>query len=155
MNYVSTVLIVDNLKQSIKFFETLLGQQLLFSNSTSAIFESGITLQEKTAFVALLAKKPKPKIVAKSQSAALYFEEYNIEDFAASLKRKKIEIVTPLTEQPWGQKIIRFFDPSGNLIEVGEPIKAVIKELYMKGESLEAIAKKVGYTVEAVQAAVV
>ena len=32
-----------------------------------------------------------------------------------------LDYVTPLTELPWGQKLVRFYDPDGNLIEVGTP----------------------------------
>lgn len=32
-----------------------------------------------------------------------------------------IQYVNHLTEHPWGQKTVRFYDPDGNLIEVGTP----------------------------------
>ena len=33
-----------------------------------------------------------------------------------------IEYVNRLMEHSWGQKVIRFYDPDGNLIEVGTPM---------------------------------
>lgn len=30
-----------------------------------------------------------------------------------------VEYVNPLMEHSWGQKVVRFYDPDGNLIEVG------------------------------------
>ena len=41
---------------------------------------------------------------------------------ADSAYDKGIEI-NRLMEHSWGQKVIRFYDPDGNLIEVGTPMK--------------------------------
>mgnify|MGYP003092453637 CR=1 FL=1 len=53
----------------------------------------------------------------------LYFEENNIEEFAQKLDESPydIEYVNRLMTHSWGQKVIRFYDPDGNLIEVGTP----------------------------------
>lgn len=32
------------------------------------------------------------------------------------------EFVNPLMRHSWGQRVVRFYDPDGNLIEVGTPI---------------------------------
>ena len=54
----------------------------------------------------------------------LYFEESDIEGFAKKLEASEfvIEYVNELMEHSWGQKVIRFYDPDGNLIEVGTPV---------------------------------
>ena len=45
----------------------------------------------------------------------------DIEAFAEKLARYKepVEYVTPLVSNGLGRKVIRFYDPDGNLIEVG------------------------------------
>ena len=54
----------------------------------------------------------------------LYFEEKNIEDFVEKLNNSRYEIqyVNELMEHSWGQKMVRFYDLDGNLLEVGTPI---------------------------------
>lgn len=54
----------------------------------------------------------------------LYFEEANIEGFVKKLEEADIEIefVNKLMTHSWGQKVVRFYDPDGNLIEVGTPM---------------------------------
>ena len=49
-----------------------------------------------------------------------YFEEQNIENFVDKLDMlyPSIRYVTPLTTLPWGQKLVRFYDFDGHLIEV-------------------------------------
>ena len=54
----------------------------------------------------------------------LYFEEPDIEGFVKKLEGLdfEIEYVNELMEHSWGQKVVRFYDPDGNLIEVGTPV---------------------------------
>ena len=54
----------------------------------------------------------------------LYFEEPDIESFAEKLESyyPEVKYVNRLMTHSWGQKVIRFYDPDGNLIEVGTPM---------------------------------
>ena len=65
----------------------------------------------------------KKDIVYKNHATELYFEEKNIEDFVKRLEESPYEIqyVNKLMEHSWGQKVVRFYDLDGNLIEVGTP----------------------------------
>ena len=51
----------------------------------------------------------------------LYFEESDIEEFVKKLEQSdfEIEYVNELMTHSWGQKVVRFYDLDGNLIEVG------------------------------------
>ena len=48
----------------------------------------------------------------------------NIEQFVERLKTlyPEIEYVNHLMTHSWGQKVVRFYDLDGNLIEVGTPL---------------------------------
>lgn len=50
----------------------------------------------------------------------LYFEENDMEGFIRKLESYDfcLNYVNELTELEGGQKLVRFYDPSGNLIEV-------------------------------------
>ena len=67
-----------------------------------------------------LDKEIKPE----SNSCELYFEESDIEAFAKKLERlyPSTKYVNKLMIHSWGQKVIRFYDLDGNLIEVGTPM---------------------------------
>lgn len=54
----------------------------------------------------------------------LYFEEQDIERFVEKLERlyPDIQYVNHLMTHSWGQKVVRFYDLDGNLIEVGTPM---------------------------------
>ena len=63
------------------------------------------------------------EIIPENNACELYFEERDIEAFAQKLKElyPSIHYLNLLTTYSWGQKVLRFYDPSGNLIEVGTP----------------------------------
>lgn len=48
----------------------------------------------------------------------------DIETFVEKLEElyPDIEYVNRLMTHSWGQKVVRFYDPDGNLIEVGTPV---------------------------------
>ena len=63
-------------------------------------------------------------IISNSNQSELYFEEPDIERFAERLEMLYPEtayVNRPMTHS-WGQKVIRFDNPDGNLIEVGTPV---------------------------------
>ena len=55
----------------------------------------------------------------------LYFEEFDIDGLLAKYESGKYSVryATELTEIAGGQKLVRLYDPSGNLIEVRTPFR--------------------------------
>ena len=64
------------------------------------------------------------EIIPQNNACELYFEEMDIEAFVQKLERlyPSIVYVNRLITHSWGQKVIRFYDLDGNLIEVGTPM---------------------------------
>lgn len=84
------------------------------------ILTEGLVLQEEKIWREFLERE----IVPKNHACELYFEERNIEAFVEKLERiyPEVEYVNRLMTHSWGQKVVRFYDPDGNLIEVGTPM---------------------------------
>ena len=88
----------------------------------------------------------------KSNNAELYFEEKDFDKFLEYLKEfPEIQYVHPVEEAPWGQRIVRFYDPDFHIIEVGEPMDAVIKRLFESGMTVEQVSEKSQYPIEYVK----
>ena len=58
------------------------------------------------------------------QEEYLVDHEKDIEGFVEKLENQypSIQYVSRLMTHDWGQKVVRFYDPDGNLIEVGTPM---------------------------------
>ena len=63
------------------------------------------------------------RVIPQSNQTELYFEEPEIVSFVKKLERlyPDIEYVNHIMTHSWGQRVVRFYDLDGNLIEVGTP----------------------------------
>ena len=114
------LIVVEDIEKSKKFYHDLFGLDVILDNEGNVILTEGLVLQEKTIWKNFLERN----IISESNSYELYFEEKNIEAFVEKLDKlyPDIKFVNRLMTHSWGQKIVRFYDLDGNLIEVGTPM---------------------------------
>lgn len=60
------------------------------------------------------------------------------------MKGLDIHYVHPVKEHRWGQRVVRFYDPDGHIIEVGENMKMVCKRFLDSGMTPEQVAERMG-----------
>ena len=51
-------------------------------------------------------------------------------------------------EHSWGQRVIRFYDLDGHLIEVGEDMKMVVKRFLASSMTMEEVSAKMDVSIE-------
>ena len=120
MRLKNILIVVKDIEKSRKFYQDLFGIELVLDNDGNMILTEGLVLQDEKIWKSFLDRD----IVPKSNSCELYFEEQDIESFIEKLERlyPSIEYVNRLMTHSWGQRVIRFYDLDGNLIEVGTPM---------------------------------
>lgn len=116
MKLKNILIVVKNMERSITFYKELFGLEVIVQNEGNTIMTEGLVLQDAAIWKEYLEKE----VTVPNNAAVLYFEEPDMEEFARKLEayQEPIEYVTPLTELPWGQKVVRLYDLDGNLIEV-------------------------------------
>lgn len=116
----NVLIVVKDMEKSINFYKDLFGLSVVLNQDGNVILTEGLVLQEAEIWKRFLQKE----IVWKNHATELYFEEKNIDEFVRKLEeyQEPIQYVNTLMEHSWGQKVIRFYDPDGNLIEVGTPM---------------------------------
>ncbi len=119
MRLKNILIVVKDIEKSRQFYHDLFGIELVLDNDGNMILTEGLVLQDEKIWKSFLERE----IVPKSNSYELYFEEQDIETFVEKLERlyPEIEYVNRLMTHSWGQRVIRFYDLDGNLIEVGTP----------------------------------
>lgn len=119
MKLKNVLIVVKDIEVSRRFYHDLFGLALVLDNDGNMILTEGLVLQEEKYWKQFLGKD----IIPRNNHAELYFEERNIEDFVKKLESlyPETEYVNTLMTHSWGQRVIRFYDPDGNLIEVGTP----------------------------------
>jgi catechol 2,3-dioxygenase-like lactoylglutathione lyase family enzyme len=120
MKLKNVLIVVKDIERSRQFYHDLFGLEMVLDNDGNMILTEGLVLQEEKYWTKFLGRE----IVPENNASELYFEESNIEEFAAKLEKyyPKVKYVNRLMTHSWGQKVIRFYDPDGNLIEVGTPV---------------------------------
>ena len=120
MKLKNILIVVKDIEKSRKFYHDLFGIDMVLDNDGNMILTEGLVLQDEKIWKSFLDRD----IVPKSNSCELYFEEQDIEFFVEKLERlyPSIEYVNPIMTHSWGQRVIRFYDLDGNLIEVGTPM---------------------------------
>lgn len=120
MKLKNTLIVVKDVEKSKKYYEDLFGLKLLVDNDGNMILSDGLVLQDRKIWEKFLGKE----VFFQNNATELYFEESEIEAFAQKLERlyPNTEYVNKLMTHSWGQKVIRFYDLDGNLIEVGTPM---------------------------------
>ena len=81
-------------------------------------------------------------VTLKSNAGELYFETEDIDAFYKHLESFDILYVHRLHEHPWGQRVFRFYDPDGHIIEAAEKLDAVIARFAAQGLSPEETADR-------------
>lgn len=121
MKLKNILIVVKNIDRAKQFYHDLFGLEPILDNDGNMILTEGLVLQEESIWKNFIGKE----IVPKNNSCELYFEEYDIENFVEKLEEKypTVTYVNRLMEHSWGQKVVRFYDPDGNLIEVGTPME--------------------------------
>lgn len=120
MKLKNVLIVVKDIEKSKQFYHNLFGLNMVLDNDGNMILTEGLVLQEEKIWKSFLGKE----IIPKSNSCEMYFEERDIEAFVQKLEKlyPSVQYVNKLMIHSWGQKVVRFYDLDGNLIEVGTPV---------------------------------
>lgn len=120
MKLKNILIAVKDIERSKQFYHDLFGLDVVLDSDGNVILTEGLVLQDEKIWKDFLERD----IVPQNNSCELYFEEQNIEAFTQKLEQlyPSIHYVNRLMTHSWGQKVIRFYDLDGNLIEVGTPM---------------------------------
>ena len=120
MKLKNILIVVKDIEKSKKFYRDIFGLDVVLDQEGNVILTEGLVLQDKEIWKKFLGRE----IHAENNSCELYFEESNLDAFVEKLELlyPNISYVTKMTTHSWGQKVVRFYDLDGNLIEVSTPM---------------------------------
>lgn len=146
MKYTCVVISVADINAARRFYQDLFGLEVYQDYGKNIAFTCGLALQQDFDW---LVNIPKEKVLKKSNNAEIVFEEQDFDGFLNKLKEyPDMEYLGEVIEHSWGQRVIRFYDLDGHIIEVGEDMKMVIKRFLNTGMSMEEVSAKMDVSVE-------
>ena len=120
MKLKNILIVVKDIEKSRRFYHDLFGLNMILDSDGTMMLTEGLVLQDEKIWKQFLGRD----VIPENNSCELYFEERNVEVFIEKLERlyPSIQYVNKLMTHPWGQKMVRFYDLDGNLIEVRTPM---------------------------------
>ena len=146
MKYTCMLISVADINAARNFYEDLFRLEVFQDYGRNIAFTCGLALQQDFDW---LVNLPKEKVLKKSNNAEIVFEEQDFDGFLNKLKKyPDIEYLGEVLEHSWGQRVIRFYDLDGHIIEVGEDMKMVIKRFLASGMTMEEVSVKMDASME-------
>lgn len=118
MRLKNIVIVVIDIAKSKAFYRDVFGLQVLQESEGNVILSDGLVLQDAMVWSEAIGKS----VTLDYNAMVIYFETSDIHEVVEKLEgyADDIRIITPTTENAWGRKMIRFYDPDGHVIEVAE-----------------------------------
>jgi catechol 2,3-dioxygenase-like lactoylglutathione lyase family enzyme len=139
MKFSGTMLIVKDMNRARKLYEGLLGCVVAMDLGVYVAYTNGVSLQEEKTWLSFIHREEED-IVYGANDSELYFEEHEIESFFIRLRVFDVELIHDLHEHTWGQRVVRFYDIDGHIIEVGEHMGDVARRFLNAGMTREEAA---------------
>ena len=147
MKFMNPLLAVSDMERSVSFYKTVLGLDKIADFGANVTLTGGVALQTQETWAQFIETD---QITWNGKVSELYFEEDDFDTFAERLRGQDIRYVHPVKEHAWGQRVVRFYDPDGHIIEVGENIQSVCRRFADSGMTPEQIAVRMDVPPEAV-----
>lgn len=150
MKFGLPLIAVKDIEVSKAFYKDVLHQNVTLDLGANVSFENGaFAIQQDYAG---LVGDIEVSIAAYANDHEMYFEEGDFDGFEQHLAGfPAIKYVHRAKEYPWGQRVVRFYDPDGHIIEVGESMECVFKRFHSQGMTVEEVAARTWHPVEFVR----
>jgi len=148
MKYHSVGVFVKDIEVSRQFYTEVLGLSIEHDFGGNIILVGGISIWQIDVNHII------PRTLETNTAAnrfELYFETEDIQRVDSKLKARGVKYLHDVIEEPWGQRTIRFFDPDGHLIEVGESMGTFVTRMHRQGMTEKQISEKTSISREHVR----
>jgi catechol 2,3-dioxygenase-like lactoylglutathione lyase family enzyme len=140
---------VKDVEVSKRFYENVLFQKVTLDLGSNVNIGEAFSIQQDYAG---LVGDIKVSIDTMANDHELYFEEADFDGFEKHLAGfLDIKFVHGTKEYPWGQRVVRFYDPDGHIIEVGESMESIFRRFHSQGMTVEEVASRTSHPVEFVK----
>ena len=151
IRFESAVLLVQDVAASRQFYEELLGQKVFMDFGPNVSFAGGsFAIWQVDHAHEIMFDQPAAGQVGQGEME-IYFESDDLDGVMQRFIEAGVKLVHALREQPWGQRVVRVYDPDGHIIEVGEPIPVFVMRLLDQGLSVQQAAERTSVPVEVVR----
>jgi len=139
MKIKNTLLVVKDIDKTVDFYKSVLGLHVIMDFGANKTLIGGLCLQTLETYQQFINTT---NIHFGGNDLEIYFEEDNFDKFIDKLNTMNIDYLHKVIEHPWGQRVVRFYDPDKHIIEVGENLKSICLRFIDSGMTADEVAKR-------------
>lgn len=141
MKFRGPMLVVKDIERAKKFYTEVTGVRVIADLGENVTLTGGLALQTESSWTTF-TNCTSNFFTYHGNDAEMYFEEEDFDGFIEKISALEVDCVGEDLEMPWGQKVVRLYDPDKHIIEVGEDMKFMMKRLHATGLSIEQLSEK-------------
>ena len=147
VHYECPLIAVRDMQRSVAFYREVLGLEIVNDFGANVTLTGGVSLQTLETWKDFIGAEEED-ISLKNRAGELYFVAEDMDAFWQRLQTADVELVHPLKEHGWGQRVVRLYDPDGHVIEVGESLRTVAQRFREAGMDVQQIAVRMDVSPE-------
>ena len=125
VQFANTIVFVKDIEASKRFYTDIVGLNALDDYGTIVFFENRFVIHNAQSITHTVFKQDDP--AAKDQQGRknilIYLESDTLEETYETIANAGAKIIHGIEKQAWGQRVFRFYDPDGHMVEIGEPFR--------------------------------
>ncbi|MBX8938681.1 VOC family protein [Enterococcus gilvus] len=141
MKFKGPMLVVKDIERAKRFYTEVIGVRVIADFGENATLTGGLALQTESSW-STFTDCTSDFFSYHGNDAEMYFEEEDFDGFLEKIAALEVERVGEDLEMPWGQKVIRLYDPDKHIVEIGEDMKVMMKRLHAIGLSIQQLSEK-------------
>lgn len=141
MKFRGPMLVVKDMEKAKKFYTEVIGVRVIADLDENVTLTGGLSLQTESSW-STFTNCTSDFFTYHGNDAEMYFEEEDFDGFLEKIASLDVERVGDDMEMPWGQKVVRLYDPDKHIIEIGEDMKVMMKRLHATGLTVEQLSEK-------------
>lgn len=123
LTFTNPIIFPTNLARSKAFYRDIMKLNIIQDSEPFVLFENGFAIHgDRDIFWQQTMDNQipiNPSSSSHNKNLLLYFRTTQIEQDFASLKAH-VDVIHPIKQQDWGERIFRFYDPDQYVIEIGQ-----------------------------------
>ncbi len=141
-----TLLVVTDMERSKAFYRDVMGLEITGDFGANVEMGGRLALQTLESWAGFIGNRP---VTLGGNAMEIYFETEDLDTVALHLSRiPEIRYIHPPERQSWGQRVLRFYDPDGHIIEIGEPMGRVVRRFLEEGLTVAEAAARMDVPME-------
>jgi len=125
VRFVNTIVFVKNIEASKEFYTNIVGLHILDDYGTIVFFENHFVIHNAQSITHTVFKRDDPAAADNQgrKNILIYLESDTLEETYEKIRNAAVNILHGIEKQEWGQRVFRFYDPDGHMVEIGEPFR--------------------------------